>query len=122
MKKKIVIVDDSKMIRDVMHKELSLEYDITAYQSAEDALDKIEKIMPDLIIMDYNLPGMDGIKAIETIKENKFLSHIPIIMLTNKKDQKLIFTAYAAGADDYLLKDLTVSEMKNKVSALLAKK
>jgi two-component system, OmpR family, alkaline phosphatase synthesis response regulator PhoP len=121
MKKKIVNFDDSKIIRNIINKELSEDYEIISFENAEEGLTKLDKIIPDLIIMDVEMPGMDGIAAVEEIKKNKFLEHIPVIMLTNRKDQKLIFTAYAAGADDYLLKDLTVKEIKNKVKALLEK-
>ena len=119
MKQKVMVVDDSPMIRNIIQNELKNDYEVAAFSSAEDALSQIVDINPELILMDINLPGMNGITAVEEIKKRDESKNIPIIMLTNQKESKNLIKAYAAGADDYLLKDLTVKEVKNKIKTFL---
>lgn len=119
MTKKIMVVDDSKLVRNAVIKSLQPDYDVIACESAESALKQIVEKKPDLILMDINLSGMNGIEAVKIIKNNDDTKHIPVIMLTQRNDTKNLLDSYSSGADDYLLKELTVKEVKNKVKLFL---
>lgn len=118
----ILVVDDEQPIRDGLGKALKDQgYQVTKAESGELALRKIEERVPDLIVLDKNLGGMDGTEVCRRIKALPRTSSIPVIMLTtvDKLEEKL--EALESGADDYVIKrDDVVREVLARVKNKLA--
>jgi two-component system KDP operon response regulator KdpE len=113
----ILVVDDEPQIRRVLRSTLSFRgYTITEAKSGEEALDLIRKLKPDLILLDVNLPGMSGV---ETCREIRRSSEVPIIMLTVRNAERDKVVALDAGADDYVTKPFGIEELLARVRASL---
>ncbi|MEX2368149.1 MAG: response regulator transcription factor [Balneolaceae bacterium] len=117
----IGIVEDNQKIRDLIQRYLDMQDEFScpvAVDSVEDMLEYLgEHPVPDVLLMDIQLPGMSGIKGIEIIK-NKYPS-VEIIMLTVYHDSHKIFDSLVAGASGYLLKHTSLPEIKESIRALL---
>jgi two-component system KDP operon response regulator KdpE len=113
----ILIVDDEPQIRRVMLTTLSSHgYTVVEAKSGEEALDLIRADRPDLIILDVNLPGISGL---ETCREIRASSEVPIIMLTVRNRERDKVQALDAGADDYVVKPFGVEELMARIRAAL---
>src|SRR5882757_2087736 len=105
MNKSVVIVEDNKDLLQQLVELLGTASDIKcvgAFATGEEALKKIPKLMPDVVLMDIKLPGMSGIQCVAELK--KILPQLRIIMVTIYEDSERIFKALKAGANGYLLK------------------
>src|ERR1700757_5311506 len=114
---KILIVDDDPQIRRVMKVILAGErYELADARSGEAALLQLRSFMPDLVLLDLNMPGMGGLETCRQIREG---SDIPVIILTvrNAEDEKV--EALDAGADDYVPKPFGMKELLARVRAAL---
>lgn len=111
-KKRALIVDDSKLARFVL-KEMLQGYGIEAdtKESAEEALGYLCTETPDVIFMDHTMPGMDGFKAVEAIKQDPKTTAIPIMMYTSKEGEVYVSQARALGAIGVLPKQLKPVEL-----------
>jgi len=115
---KLLVVDDSSTIRkvvkavaDVLHLET---------EEAEDGIDALEKMSSlygeiDLVLLDWNMPGMNGYDVLVELKSNDKYKHIPVMMVTTEGQKRSIVAAVRAGADNYLVKPFTVDELENKI-------
>ncbi len=121
MKKKIILcVDDDEKNRTLLEAHLSLRgYTLRFAESGEDALAQIVKEMPDLILLDIMMPGMRGFEVCEKLKMNERFSKIPIIMLTCKSDESDKVSGLDIGADDYIVKPYSGSELDSRIRAVL---
>lgn len=117
MKQNILIVDDESSIS-IMLKDLFTHkgYNVITAQNANEATRKIEKQKPDLILLDVNMPELDGFTFCKQIR-----NHIdsPIIFLTAKTDESDKLTGLAIGGDDYIVKPFSTSELLARVEAHL---
>ncbi|MBM7562823.1 response regulator transcription factor [Fusibacter tunisiensis] len=107
MKIRIMIVDDHELIRDSLKRILSTEenFDVVAvHENGKKALDSIKEIPVDLILMDAVMPVMSGIESTKLIKNIN--SQVKVLILTTFSDEKLIFDAFGARVDGYILKDI----------------
>ncbi|MBT4484708.1 MAG: sigma-54-dependent Fis family transcriptional regulator, partial [Candidatus Latescibacteria bacterium] len=110
MSQKILIVDDEKKIRMILSQILSDEgYTVKAVNSGEEALSNVDSYDPALILMDQNMPGMDGIETLVYIKEKN--PSITIIILTAYGSIPLAVEAMKKGAYDYLTKPFDNDEL-----------
>jgi two-component system KDP operon response regulator KdpE len=113
----ILIVDDEPQIRRVMLTTLSSHgYAVFEAKSGEEALELIRADRPDLIILDVNLPGISGL---DTCREIRASSDVPIIMLTVRNSERDKVQALDAGADDYVVKPFGVEELMARIRAAL---
>lgn len=120
MSGKILLLDDDTNILKLLDISLTKAgYDVHTASRAEDALEIANKIEPDLIISDINMPEMDGIEFCWMIRENSKVSLVPIILLTSMKDPDFEIRGYRAGADDYLLKPIDRSVLLHHVQNLI---
>ena len=116
----IIYADDHedmrRMVRDVL---AAFGHEVRIVDNGAAALAAIAEREPDLLVLDRQMPVMDGIEACRTVKENPFTAHIPVLMLTalGTVDRKL--EGYEAGADDYLTKPFDTRELRARVEALL---
>ena len=113
----ILVVDDDSQIRRVMRNALSFHgYTIIEARNGEEALKKVRVDRLDLIILDLNMPDMDGI---EVCREIRVVSNLPIIMLTVRNAEKDKVRALDAGADDYVVKPFGIDELLARIRAAL---
>lgn len=122
MKKHIMLVDDSKTIRNLLAFVLKSEgYKIT---TAEDGLDALEKIYSieepiNLLIVDVNMPRMDGFTFIKTIRQQELYKDVPIIVLSTEGEEKDIQTGMSVGANLYMIKPAHPEKMVRNIKMLL---
>ena len=113
----ILVVDDEPQIRRVLLATLSAQgYAIVEARDGQEALLKLRSDRPDLVLLDMNMPVMDGLEACRAMRAD---SEIPIIMLTVRNDEKDKVRALDAGADDYIVKPFGIQELLARVRAAL---
>jgi len=117
MKKRILIVDDELSILKFLRSNLEDSgYEVTSAANGEEALNTIERELPDLIILDVMMPKMDGFEVCRRLRE---WSQIPIIMLSARGDERDKVQCLDLGADDYIVKPFGSNELIARVSAVL---
>jgi len=119
-RRKILIVDDERLNVQLMEKQLAhYSYDTIAAYCGEDALIIAEKELPDLIILDVVMPGIDGFEVIRAIRANKRTADIPIILCTvlNGKEDRI--RGLNMGADEFLNKPIMFEELVARVRSLI---
>ena len=115
--KKILVVDDEKPISDIVKFNLTKEgYDVYTAYDGEEALEKVEEVVPDLILLDLMLPKMDGL---EVAREVRKTYDMPIIMVTAKDSEIDKVLGLELGADDYVTKPFSNRESVARVKANL---
>jgi two-component system, OmpR family, KDP operon response regulator KdpE len=113
----ILVVDDEPQIRRVMRATLSAQgYTILEAANGEAALEQFRRERPDLILLDMNMPGMDGL---ETCRQIRATSSVPIIVLTVRSSEKDKVHSLDAGADDYVTKPFGMEELLARIRAAL---
>ena len=119
--KKIFAVDDEPINLKLLEATLVPEgYTLETALSGEEALDKIKSSLPDLILLDVMMPGMNGYEVCKKIRADASLPYIPIIFLTAMKtDQKDIIHGLDAGGDDYIRKPFDTVELLSRIRAAL---
>ena len=117
---KILIVDDAQQVRRVLRTALSAEgYTIFEAGTGEEALNVFRITPPDAILLDVNMPGMSGL---ETCKEIRRTSDVPILMLTVRNAEHDKVLALDAGADDYVVKPFGMQELLARLRAALRRR
>lgn len=122
MKPRILIVDDEAPIRNMLAFSLSrAEMDVELAGSGAEALARLRAgaSTPDLIVMDWMMPGLDGLQLTRTLRDTPGLSQIPIIMLTARGNESDRTTGLDSGADDYVVKPFSTRELISRVRAVL---
>ncbi len=121
MKPKIVMVDDDITLPELVRSsELMAGYEIIGIQSGVESLRKIEQgLSPDMFILDYSMPEMDGIELCKRIRQSRIGNDVPIIFLTGSTETKEIVEAFKAGAVDYLIKPIVMEEISVRVKTHL---
>ncbi|MEC0257038.1 response regulator transcription factor [Paenibacillus lautus] len=107
VKIKVLLADDQELILESLHIVLSMEEDLEIVglaKNGEEAMKGCEQFMPDIVLMDINMPIMDGVAATALIKER--IPATKIIMLTSYKEVEYVLAALSYGAEGYLLKAL----------------
>ena len=119
MSKRALIVDDSRTSRAVLGRILEThDLDVDTAESAEDALEYLAQNRPDVIFMDHQMPGMDGLQAVATIKQNPATATIPIMMYTSQKGDVYVGQARALGAIGVLPKEVEPVEVSKVLESL----
>ena len=120
MQKQIVIVEDEPDILDVLSYNLKREgYDVATSQNGAKGLDLIQRLKPNLVLLDLMLPGMDGLDVCRNLKNNRSTANIPVIMLTAKGEESDVVLGLGIGADDYIPKPFSPKELVARVKAVL---
>ncbi len=118
--KKILVVDDEKDILELIRYNLAKEnYKIESAMSGEEALSRARADLPDLIVLDLMLPGVDGLDVCRLLKNDSRTSKIPIIMLTAKGEDADVVAGLELGADDYVTKPFSPRVLTARVRAVL---
>src|SRR6266480_7243127 len=117
---KILIVDDEPTIVELLEEHLRSEgYETTHAYSGEEALQMLEQNVPDLVLLDLMLPGMDGYEVCRLMQRDSRLNHVPVIMLTARSAVPNKVMGYERGADDYVVKPFDPDELSVRVRAQL---
>jgi two-component system, OmpR family, KDP operon response regulator KdpE len=116
-KERVLVVDDEEHIRRAVGRALSARgYEVEMAEDGEGALDSIHANQPDLVVLDLNLPGIDGLSVARRIRG---WSQVPILILSVREDESDKVAALELGADDYLTKPFGTDELMARVRALL---
>ncbi len=118
-KKKIMIVDDTAiMVRNIKN-ILGDKYTVFYATSGEQALHIIPEKEPDLILLDYKMPGMDGKQVYEEMLKDEDMKDIPVIFLTSTADEKTILSILSTKPAGYILKPANQADLLEKISTCL---
>ena len=121
--KKILVVDDEPDVASLLTLMLKSQgYNVIAAGDGQEALEKARAEGPDLIVLDIMLPKLDGYKVARMLKFDEKFSHIPIIMLTAKIQEKDRKTGLEMGADAYVTKPFDTMQLLEKVKEVLSEK
>ena len=115
----ILVVEDQPELRRFIIQNLGNEYRYAEASNGKEGLILAEELVPDVIISDVMMPDVDGIELCKTLKNNRATSHIPIILLTAKAEQKDKLIGLETGADEYLTKPFSLAELKLRVRNIL---
>ncbi len=119
---KILIVDDGSENVTLLDLVLRKNYTIMTAENGQEALDCVEEFMPDLILMDINMPVMDGYEATRRLKANEKTSSIPVIIVTALMDNEEVIKGFEVGAVDFITKPISIEEMRQRVITHLSLK
>jgi len=117
---KILSVDDSRTIR-LMLKRVFRPFHCELFEAA-DGMDGLEAVIthqPDLIMLDYNMPVMDGVTMLRKMREHDNIKRTPVIMLTAEDSNEIISTVARLGVRDYIIKPFEDENLLSKVSRII---
>ena len=118
----IMVIDDDEAIRRLVKRILTNEfYEVQEMASGKEGLDQIFVNPPDLILVDYDMPGMNGIDFIEKLKAQSRMTNIPVIMLTATQSEETEIDALTKGADDWIRKPIHKERLLVRIKRLLKK-
>jgi twitching motility two-component system response regulator PilH len=119
--RKILVVDDSPTDRQYMLETLAKKgYQVVTAENGEDAIVKAKAELPDLILMDVVMPGLNGYQATRQITRDDATKHIPVIMCTSKGADTDKIWGMRQGANDYLVKPVDAAQLLAKIAQLSA--
>lgn len=120
MAKKVVVAEDDLPIVDLLSFILRREgYEVYIAYDGGEALESIEKNLPDLVLLDIMMPVMDGWDVLKKVKEDDKLKNIPVIMLTAKGQEWDIVKGFELGSEDYVVKPFSPSELLVRIKKRL---
>lgn len=119
-KAKILIVDDEPNNVDFLEQALEDSgYQLITATNGQEALNKIQSEQPDLILLDLNMPVMDGFTVLAKVKEDPNLRDIPVIIISSEHESKSVVKGIKQGAEDYLTKPVNAGLLVKKVKEFL---
>lgn len=109
---KILVIEDEEHIRTVLNYNLVLDgFDVHMAENGIKGLEMAHEKMPDLILLDWMMPGLDGLQVLSELKQDEKTKSIPVFMLTAKSMMAEVGRALYEGADDYITKPFDVVEL-----------
>lgn len=113
----VLIVDDNTDMRQHIESLVSTRYETITATNGLDALDKIQKYKPTLVLSDIMMPEIDGIELLRRVKANPETSQLPVILITARAGEESKIEGYEIGADDYLVKPFSSNEMLARITS-----
>lgn len=118
MAKTILVADDDPAMRELFTESLTaMGYRVIEASTGWEALEKMSKIVPDLVMLDIMMPGLDGIAVVSRLRKDLRFATVPVIAITGSGDRE---KAMDAGFDDHVMKPATLAELKKVVQHLLS--
>lgn len=119
-KQNIMIVEDEEDIQElIQYNLLKNGFNATVHSSGEEALGYISETLPDLILLDLMLPGIDGLEVCRRLKKDEETDKLPIIMITARGEEEDIVKGFEYGADDYVTKPFSPKILISRIKAVL---
>jgi len=115
----VLIVEDNKELNVVLQQQLSENYRVMDAYDGLEGLKMAKRYLPDLVITDVMMPGIDGVELCEKIKSDVYTSHIPVIILTALNTNEYRLKGYVTGADDYITKPFNTKILETRVVNLI---
>jgi len=116
----ILLVEDEPAQREILRYNLNAEgYEVAMAENGDDALLLADEIRPDLILLDWMLPGVSGIEVLRRLKKRRQNAEIPVIMLSARTEEMDRVRGLETGADDYMVKPYSVSELMARIRTQL---
>lgn len=123
MKVKILVVDDEVAICSMLSLALQTAgYEVESVHDGKDVMAALANTQPDLILLDWMLPGVSGIELARQIKQSPDFNELPIIMLTARTEEDSKVTGLESGADDYVTKPFSIRELVSRIKAVLRRR
>jgi len=120
---KVLLVDDEDSLRKVMRELLERDgYVVTEARDGVQALDQVDRVGPDIIVLDLNLPGLDGYGVLSHLRSRPATANIPVIVLTAKGDEDNEVRVFELGADDFLTKPFRARALSARLEAVLGRR
>ena len=116
---RLLIIEDNRDIAAYIGSQFAGSYAVSYAENGKDGLEKALELVPDLIITDLMMPGMDGLEVCRQVRANEIINHIPIIIVTAKITEEERIRGIEAGADAYLSKPFNADELRTRVEKLL---
>jgi two-component system chemotaxis response regulator CheY len=115
-----MIIDDSRAMRSILRRVVTgLDFEASEAGNGREALDQLEAgVVPDVCLIDWNMPVMDGYTFITKVRENPAWRNITLMMVTTESEQSNIVRALAAGAHEYVIKPFTPDAIAEKLELL----
>lgn len=121
--RKILLVDDEDSLRKVLRDLLEREgYEIAEARDGVQALDQVDRVGPDVIVLDLNLPGLDGYTVLSRLRSRPATAGIPVIVLTAKGDEDNEVRVFELGADDFLQKPFRARALAARLEVVLGRR
>ena len=117
-----LIVDDNSIIRKYVHRQLAPSFNVIEAVDGQDGVNIAREKMPDIIISDIVMPGMDGFELCHSLKTDIKTCHIPIVLLTSQASSESISRGKNVGADDYIIKPFNSNELLLRLNSVLLKR
>lgn len=117
---KILVVDDFPTMRRIIRnllKDLGFE-NVDEAEDGAQALEKLRNSTFDLVVSDWNMPNMDGLEMLKTIRQDPALSKLPVLMVTAEAKKENIIAAAQAGANGYVVKPFTAATLEEKLNKI----
>jgi len=119
----VLLVDDEDSLRRVMKDLLTRDgYEVVEARTGAEALDQVDRHAPDIVVLDLNLPGMDGYQVLSELRARPATARIPVIVLTAKGDEDNEVRVFELGADDFLSKPFRAKALSKRLEVMLARK
>ncbi len=116
----ILIVEDEPAVRDMIAYAMnSAGFQVVATENAEAAMAEIDRELPDLILLDWMLPGLGGLEFARRLRRDEYTREVPIIMLTARGEESDRLSGFEAGVDDYIVKPFSPRELVARIKAVL---
>jgi DNA-binding response OmpR family regulator len=120
---KVLLVDDEDQLRKVMKDLLERDgYDVEEASDGVQALDQVDRHAPDIIVLDLNLPGLDGFGVLTHLRSRPATSEIPVVVLTAHGDEESEVRVFELGADDFLSKPFRARTLSARLQAVLGRR
>ncbi|HRW07142.1 MAG TPA: response regulator [Caldilineaceae bacterium] len=117
---RILVIDDDPRVQDTIEAQLYSEgYELFFKSSGIDAIRELNKVQPDVILLDLMMPGMNGFDVCSHIKHNEEFRHVPVIMVTALDDVDYLVTGLETGADEFIAKPVNGAELRARVRSML---
>lgn len=115
---KVFVVDDANVNRRILESALEKNYDVESFESGSACLTRMAEKVPDLLLLDVDMPEMDGFTLCRQIKANAATQHVPVIFVSALDDLDSRLTGYDAGGTDFIAKPFSFPEVKKKIEVV----
>jgi two-component system, chemotaxis family, chemotaxis protein CheY len=117
---KALVIDDSRMIRKMLRQTLTpLGFEVHEAENGREGLERFRELQhPDLILVDWNMPEMDGIDFVRALRNEEHFAANCVMMVTTQAEGEHVVTALEAGVDEYLMKPFTPEMIRDKLVML----